>query len=340
MTEAGQGERRPTIMEVARHAGVSHQTVSRYIRFNSGVKPDTKRRLDDAIRELGYRPNLVARSMRTKRTGRLAVLVPELEHNPARMLSGASDAAHGAGYSIDVLSVPGGAEARAARIVELADSGQVEGILSFSPVARSEEQRFADGAAVVVAAEFDDQMRSIGELTDASPLVDLVERLAALGHRRFFHIAGSREFASARARKQAYLDTVARLGLESVGVHDGEWTGESGLAAIHALPEDPARRPTAIIAANDLVAVGALRGARERGWDAPRDLSITGWDDDPIGRFLTPALTTVEVDLELLGRTAMLRLIASLRDEAQPADAGPLSRIIWRESAGPAPAGD
>ncbi|WP_394553815.1 LacI family DNA-binding transcriptional regulator [Agromyces sp. MMS24-JH15] len=338
MTEPAPAERRPTIMEVAKLAGVSHQTVSRYIRFNSGVKPETKARLDAAIAELGYRPNLVARSMRTRRTGRLAVLVPELEHNPSRMLSGASDAAHHAGYSIDVLSVPGGAVARAARIVELADSGQVEGVLSFSPVSADSEGRFATaGTAVVVAAEFDDQMRGIGELTDASPVVAIIERLAELGHRRFFHVAGGVEFASARARTQAYLDTVARLGLESIGVHDGEWSGESGVAAMHALPEASDRRPTAVIAANDLIAAGVLRGAHERGWSVPGDLSVTGWDDDPMGRFLTPTLTTVRIDLELLGRTAMERLISVIRDETPPTTAGPLTRVIWRESTAVAP---
>src|SRR6187401_1159917 len=117
-------------MDVARLAGVSHQTVSRYLRFQGGLKPATVERVDAAIRELNYRPNLVARSMRTRRSGRVAILIPTVAFNPARMLAGATAAAHAAGYAVDVLSLEGGAEARTERILELADSGQVEGILS------------------------------------------------------------------------------------------------------------------------------------------------------------------------------------------------------------------
>ena len=319
-------------MEVARLAGLSHQTVSRYIRFNSGVKPATKAKLDAAIKELNYRPNLVARSMRTRRTGRLAVLVPAIAFNPARMLDGASSIAFEAGYSVEVLSLAGGAESRAERMAELADSGQFEGILSFAPVDPSSERRFADSPEIVVSADFDDEMRSIGELADGGPVTQIMERLVELGHRRFFHVAGDEEFASARARKQTYLETIDRLQLESVGVFDGDWSGESGLAAVRSL--DERNLPTAILAANDLVAAGVLRGAQELGWDVPADLSVTGWDNDQIAAFLSPSLTTVDVDLERVGSRAMSRLISSITGEPVMSSTEPMTRIIWRESVG------
>ena len=334
---SGTSGRRPTIMEVARLAGVSHQTVSRYIRFNSGVKPATRAKLDAAIKELNYRPNLVARSMRTRRTGRLAVLVPAIAFNPARMLDGASSTAFEAGYSVDVLSLAGGAEARAERIAELADSGQFEGILSFAPLAQSSEGHFADSPPIVVSADFDDEMRSIGELADGGPVTEIMERLVQLGHRRFFHVAGDEQFASARARKQTYLETIDRLQLESVGVFDGDWSGESGLAALRSL--DERNLPTAILAANDLVAAGVLRGARDRGWDVPADISLTGWDNDRITGFLSPSLTTVDVDLERVGSKAMARLISSISDEPVTSSTAPMTRIIWRESVGNPPIG-
>ena len=88
MTDARTPAKRPTIMEVARLAGVSHQTVSRYLRFNGGLKPATRDRVDAAIKELNYRPNLVARSMRTKRSGRLAILMPTVSFSPARSRHG------------------------------------------------------------------------------------------------------------------------------------------------------------------------------------------------------------------------------------------------------------
>ncbi|MGW0822053.1 LacI family DNA-binding transcriptional regulator [Streptomyces sp. NPDC002845] len=315
---------------MARLAGVSPQTVSRYLRFNGGLKPATLERVEKAIRELDYRPNLVARSMRTRKTGRLAILMPAMAFNPSRMLAGASATAQSAGYFVDVVSAGGGVRARSERLLELADSGQYEGILSLAPVLPTVQSRLHQGTTVVISADFDDEMRGIGELADATPVVRMIERLAALGHSRFLHVAGDAQFASARARRQSYLDTVERLGLESVGVFDGDWSGESGIEAIRSLPSRS--RPTAVIAANDLVAAGVVRGARERGWEVPGDVSVTGWDNVGVGQFMTPSLTTVDVDLERLGSKAMAKLIAGLLDTAPEAKEETLFRIVWRES--------
>lgn len=328
--------RRATIVEVARAAGVSHQTVSRYFRDIDGLKPDTRARIEAAVQALNYRPNLVARSMRTRRTGRLAIVIPALAYNPARMLGGASNAAHEAGFVVEVLSVDGGAETRTQRMIELADSGQVEGILSLAPILPSSERRLPDGAAIVISPDFDDEMRGVGELADGSPVTEMIEHLAGLGHRRFLHIAGAASFASARSRVRCYLDAIDRLGLESAGVYEGDWSARSGLNAVRGLENGPTR-PTAIIAANDVVAAGAIRAALDRGWRVPADLSVTGWDDNPVGQYLSPALTTVDVDLESLGRNAMIRLIAAVRGHEAEVPAGGLHRVIWRESTGAAP---
>lgn len=339
--------RRPTITDVAQLAGVSHQTVSRYLRFSgNGLKPMTRERVERAIRELDYRPNLVARSMRTRRTGRLAVLMPPmvfsshrlLVTNPNRILAGATAAAHAEGYVVEVLSLEDEAAGRTERMLELSDSGQVEGILSFASVPRSSEERLRRSATVVFSAGFDDEMRTVGDLADGTPIARIMEHLVELGHRRFLHVAGDLHFPSARGRKQTYLDTIEHLGLESLGVYDGDWSGESGVAAVQSLAASP--RPTAVIAANDLVAAGVIRGAKDRGWEVPGQLSVTGWDNYPVGPFLSPSLTTVETDLYRLGSNAMKRLVATLRGESPEISAEPLSRIIWRESTGPCPAED
>ncbi|MEO6085229.1 MAG: LacI family DNA-binding transcriptional regulator [Umezawaea sp.] len=337
MAGADTARRRPTITDVARLAGVSPQTVSRFLRFNGGLKPATVERVENAVRELDYRPNLVARSMRTRKTGRLAILMPAMAFNPSRMLGGAGATADAAGYFVDVVSAGGGVRARSERLLELADSGQFEGILSLAPILPSVQDQLHQRTGVVISADFDDEMRGIGELADGTPVVQMIEHLAALGHSRFLHVAGDAQFASARARKQSYLDAIERLGLKSVGVFDGDWSGESGIQAIRSLPSRS--RPTAVIAANDLVAAGVVRGARERGWDVPGDISVTGWDDVDLGQFMTPSLTTVDVDLERLGSKAMTKLIAGLHDMRPEPDEESLFRIIWREStAAPPPA--
>ncbi len=339
MTDAA-AERRPTILEVAHLAGVSHQTVSRYFRDNASLKPDTRTRVDAAVRELAYRPNLVARSMRTRQTGRLAVIVPKLTYSPARLLAGASAEAHAAGYSLDILSIDGGAEARAERVADLADSRQVDGIVCFAPLqpmpGRGDGASTVGGTTILVSADFDDEMRGITGLADASPVVELIDGLAAAGHTRFLHVTGSLAFASARARRRTFLDALAERGLEA-SVVEGDWSAESGIAAIEAMPETG--RPTAVIAGNDVIAAGVIRAAVRRGWRVPDDLSVTGWDNHALGAYLLPSLTTVDVDLEQLGASAMTRLIAALRGEDAAPAATALARVIWRESTGGAPLG-
>ncbi|MCH7232259.1 LacI family transcriptional regulator [Glycomyces sp. L485] len=322
--------RRPTMKEVARLAGVSHQTVSRYLRSREGLKPDTLARIDAAVRELDYRPNLVARSMRTRRTGRLAILMPTVAFNPARMLNGATKAADEAGFTVEVVSVLGGAEARTERMLEIVDSGQVEGVLALAPILPSIEDRRSGETAIVLSSDFDDEMRGIGELADATPVAEIMEHLAALGHRRFLHVAGNRQFASARAREAAYLAAIDQFGLESAGVLGGDWSGAAGLATMRSLSAE--QMPTAIIAANDVVASGVIRGAVERGLDVPGDISVTGWDDNEISQYIPPALTSVAVDLESLGRNAMVRLIRSVSGRELEPSQRPIQRVIWRES--------
>lgn len=328
--------RRPTIVQVARLAGVSHQTVSRYLRHNGGLKPDTVRRVEAAIEELGYRPNLVARSMRTRRTGRVAILLPAAAPIlPTRVLGAAAAVAHEAGFLMEVVSVEGEPEQRAEHARELITSGQVEGVLSLSAVPGiSDQPATSSSAAVVVVGEYDEEMRGIGELADGSMVGEIVEHLVELGHRDFLHIAGPQAWASARARRRVYLEMTERLGLTSHGVVGGDWSARTGYEAVRDLP---ASSPvTAIVAASDPVAAGAVRAAIERGWSVPGDVSVVGWDDLELGRFSTPSLSTVAVDRERQGRAAMRRLVALVRGEPEPEPSTePLNRLVLRESTGP-----
>ncbi len=278
------------------------------------------------------------------RSGRVAVLLPAVAtYGPPQILSGVMDVAHEHGYTIEAFSVEGTAADRFDRVLHLADSGQVEGVLALAPLPPESEHRFPDRAAIVVSADYDDEFRGVGELADGSPVAELVERLAELGHRRFLHLTGALDFASARGRRDVFVDTVERLGLGPALVHEGDWSAEAARAAVLALPEKD--HPTAIIAASDVGAAGVVLAARERGWSIPGDLSVTGWDNNQLGAYLEPTLTTVHVDHRKLGRAAMARLVATLRAESgptpkaepgTPSSEGPLNTIIWRGSTGPA----
>jgi LacI family transcriptional regulator len=324
---------RVTSRDVARLAGVAQSTVSYALAGKGSISAETRERVLRAVEELGYYPNRAARAMRTRRTGQVAVVMGIPIYNPVRMLAGASEAAEAAGYTMEVHNLDGNVEIRSQRILELAHSGEVEGILSFAPILPGLEAKAPPDVPVVMSANFNDEMHTAGELADATPVRIFIERLAELGHTRFLHVAGPPHFASARGRAQVYAETIERLGLESLPTVGYAWTGEAGVDAIRALPSDAA--PLAVIAVNDLVAVGVMRGAAERGWSVPDDVSVTGWDNYDVGPFLFPSLTTVENDRAEAGRRAMARLVAALRGEAPSEDGAPLNQIIWRESIAP-----
>lgn len=326
--------RPPTSHDVARLAGVSQATVSYALTGKGAISPETRARVQAAASALGYRPNLAARTMRSRRTGRLALVTGVGADNHMRMLTGAGEVADAEGYVMETLCLEGTVEDRTARVCELAAARQFEGILTFVSVEPEALSSSRDAVPVIAATTFDDRMRSVGEMADASLTGVFVAALAAAGYRRFVHVAGADDFASARTRRAVYLDSVERLGLESLGVIGGDWPAECGRQAVLALPEGTP--PLAVVAANDLLAAGVLRGAAERGWTVPGDLVVTGWDNYEFGSYTSPSLTTVDVDFREAGHRAMRRLIAVLRDEPEPRATEPLQRIVWRESSGAA----
>ncbi|WP_199035055.1 LacI family DNA-binding transcriptional regulator [Glycomyces salinus] len=326
--------RPPTSHDVARAAGVSQATVSYALTGKGAISQATRDRVLQAAETIGYRPNLAARSMRTRRSGRLALVTGVGADNHMRMLGGAGEAAAEAGYAMETHCLEGTAEDRTARLLELAAGRQFEGILAFIPVVAEALATASDSTPVVTATAFDDQMHSVGDLADASLIDDFITALAAAGYRRFVHLAGSDKWASARSRRAVYLAAVERLGVESLGVLGGDWPAETGRRAVLSLPEGTP--PLAVIAANDILAAGVLRGAAERGWSVPGDLVVTGWDNYEFGGYTTPSLTTVDLDFREAGRRAMRLLTAALRGEPAPDPTGSLQRIVWRESTGAA----
>ncbi|WP_062218023.1 LacI family DNA-binding transcriptional regulator [Streptomyces sp. NBRC 109706] len=340
VTQPREARKPPTIYEVARLAGVSHQTVSRFLRKDPTMRPDTLRRVSRAVEELNYRPNLAARAMRTRRTNRIAVILPDsTSFVPTRMLSGAAAAAHEAGYLLDVVGLGGDAEARAARIGTLLQPENVDGILAFTPLADSiaGPAGSAPRVPVVVDGEYDDQMHARGLLADATPAAEIVAHLAALGHRRFVHVAGPADWSSAWNRRTMYERAITELGLVSHAVVEGDWSVRSGWDAARDIIAGSGA--TAVVAANDQVAFGVIRGLQSVGLEVPRDISVFGWDDDELGRFSHPTLSTVAVDRERQGRAACQRLLALLQGDrpAAPLDSAVLHRLVPRDSTGPAP---
>jgi len=332
---AGQGRAKaPTIYDVAALAGVSHQTVSRYFKARGGLKPGTLERVEKALAELHYTPNLAARSLRSRELYRVVVVVPEASlYFPVRMLNGAAAAAHAAGYRVDVVAIEGSGEAHARQLNTLLGGEDIAGILSFVPnPAPSSPDGGSPSVPLVVAGEYDNKMRARGSLADGAAARKIVEHLASLGHRNFFHVAGPTAWPSARNRRAVYEETVTDLGLASLGVEVGDWSPASGYAAGQKIAT--VKEVTAVVAANDQMAIGVIRALHEQGLSVPTDISVFGWDDMAESSYLIPALSTVHMDLEALGARSMAELVSRIRGQQPSTEELSLApmELVLRES--------
>ncbi|MDZ5077229.1 LacI family DNA-binding transcriptional regulator [Nesterenkonia sp. HG001] len=327
---------RPTVWQVAERAGVSAQTVSRYLRRDGGFRTRTAESIEAAITELGYRPNLVARSMRTRLTGVLAlVMPPRIQAVPTRSVMAAADVAHQAGFALEITLTEGAPEDRARVVEDLVDSGRVEGVLSFGSISGlASHGPTATSCALHIFDHFDADFRGQGPLADSTLVGGIIEHLAELGHRRFIHLAGPQEWTTAASRRRAYDEAIAALGLTSRGVKECGWSVTSGHQAMTSLLDLDA---TAVVSASDHIAIGAIRAAWEAGLSTPEDLSVTGWDDLDVSHALVPSLTTVAVDREAQGRFAMQALLSRVTGRPCPEELQEINELIIRESTGPAP---
>jgi LacI family transcriptional regulator len=327
----------PTIYDVASAAGVSHQTVSRFLKGFEGIRPETRERVMRALDELDYRPNLTARSLKSGRSHRIGALTHEISKvGPSRTAEGASAAAREAGYVLDVVSL----DARDARAIneslELITQHDLAGVLA---LASTDEMTNAFEHAdfrvpALISAETDELTAEQASEVTGVGVPGVVAHLAELGHRRCIHIAGPQTWAAARNRQRAYEGAIEAHGMRSLAVLAGDWSAESGYRAIALLDTLPPA--TAIVAANDQMALGAMLALKERGLRIPDDLSVVGIDDIPEAAFFDPPLTTLRIDFEAQGRASVQQLLARIERTAPPARTVPPSRLMARRSTGPA----
>lgn len=339
MTEKPLSAERPaTIYDVARAAGVSHATVTRLLNGFPGIRPETRDRVVRAIRDLGYRPNLNARSLTTGRSHRIVALTHEITQvGPNKILEGATAAAREAGYLLDVITLDVHDRAAILESIDRALQFDLAGVLALSStdeVTNAVESRTFP-VPLYLATGHD---RSPADSTDTvNGLLAVVRYLAELGHRDLMHIAGPNTWVGGRNRTREYESAVAELGLRSRGVIYGDWSARSGYEAIASLPvELPA---TAFVAANDQTALGAILALNERGHLVPDDVSVTGVDDTPEAAYFSPPLTTLRLDFAAQGRDAVQNLLALIDGVPPPPVPSRRPELIVRRSTGPAPSG-
>jgi DNA-binding LacI/PurR family transcriptional regulator len=329
MRKEGAGKT-PTRSDVAKVAGVSPALVSFVLNGYPNVKPETRERVLAAVNQLGYEPNLVARSLRNNRTHLLAFLVDDIT-NPffPEMATGMEAAARGAGYGL-ILSQSGREDP--APVVQLVASRRPDGVIIGSlPL---DLIRYLQGKGLaVVSSYWQPEEAGIPWVdTDWAGGIRLaMDHLYSLGHRRFAMIRGARE----EFRSRAYRDHCATLAVAGADrVAAGDWSLEGGYRAMLALLDGP-RDFTAVVAANDLMALGALQACRERKVAIPEDLSLTGYDDITMAAVAWPPLTTVHFPRFDAGRIAV-ELVLQAIEGAEPRGEVLPPRLVVRGSTGPA----
>lgn len=320
----------PTIRDVARLAGVSVATVSRYLNHKGYVSRETAEKVEAAIRALKFEPNEVARGLANQKLNAIAVILPDIT-NPffPELLKAIDEQAERYGYNVLVWNARSHASKR-------------------SSYARMIRQQYLDGAIIAAHDIAEDEIARLQ--AEAIPLV-LVDRpsahgvpqirsrnregarlavrhLMAIGAEQIAHLSGPASILPAAERRQGYLDEVeARPWFAPSLIVGGELSIEGGMAATEALL---ARHPDvdAIFAANDLMAIGALKVLHRRGIRVPEDVALIGFDDIPLAAVVEPELSTVRQPVDVMGRLAVDLLLR--RSNARPKKKHPAAQPIER----------
>lgn len=322
--------RAATIYDVAKRAGVSHQTVSRYLTGFDGIRPETRARVEAALTELEYRPNAFARHLRSQRITRIGVLADRVDQTgPARIIAGATRAAQQRGYLLDVVVTDGldldSIEAALAVVLEY----QVAGILALAQTDLVIERLEQHGGSVLM-------LDSRLPVAPGGPSMNAyagrlaADHLLGLGHRRVGYVSGPMGWIAARERLAGFRSRMEEGGGELVWSREGDWTATSGATAWHTLGPDE-RRVTAVATGNDSTAIGLMSAAEDDGVRVPDDLSVIGNDDIDEARYLLPALSTITIDFEGEGRVLAERVIASVEGGDPPRPSEP-PRLTPRRS--------
>ncbi len=321
------GARPPTMADVARIAGVSHQTVSRVLSNHPNVRDQTRADVLKAIGELGYRRNSSARALVTRRTRTLGVVGCNMTlFGPASTRSGLEEAARAEGYLVSTVSLRTQTSGTLGQALEHLGEWGVEGVVAIVPLRESVavlatmRQPFP-----VVTVEGGHDLAIPGVSVDQHLGARLVtEHLLAAGHETVWHVAGPQDWLEAEARMAGWRASLRDAGAPAPPPLPGDWSPLSGYRAGQELAgrvKHGAHRVTAVFVANDQMALGVLRALREAGVRVPEDVAVAGFDDIPEAEFFTPPLTTVRQDFAELGR-ASIRLLLD-RIEGTGANSSP-----------------
>jgi DNA-binding LacI/PurR family transcriptional regulator len=322
--------------DVARLAGVSHQTVSRVLNDHPNVRPRTRESVLAAIRELGYRRNAAARTLVTGRTNTIGVIsFGTTLYGPASMLHSIERAAYPK-FSVLIASLPQldkrSMLAAAERLLDQA----VDGIIVIAQLASAVRALTAiagDVPLVGVGCGLSAPLPSV-VIDNPGGAAAATRYLLDLGHRTVHHVAGPTQFLDAEERIDGWQRVLQGAGAQLPRVLHGDWSARSGYEIGHQLADMPG--VSAVFSANDQMAIGLLRAFSDRGLRVPDDISLVGFDDIPEAGYFVPPLSTVRQDFTELGRQALHLLVDGILGDQQLQPPLPVApELIIRASAGP-----
>ena len=307
---SGNLSRPPVMADVARLAGVSHQTVSRVLNEHPNVRPLTRERVLAAIRELAYRPNAAARTLVTRRTHTLGVITSDtMLYGPTSMLYGFERAAHDV-FFVSVASLPALDRRSMLDAVERFLGQGIEGIIVIATVDTAVAALAHVPSEVPLVAVGCGTRASVTSVAidNAAGAAAATRHLLSLGHQTVYHVAGPLSCLDAKERVDGWRQALREAGAAEPAVLAGDWSASSGYELGGQLA---AAEPglTAVFCGNDTMALGVIRALAERGLRVPDDVSVVGFDDVPEAGFYLPPLTTVRQDFGVLGRQALSTLI-------------------------------
>jgi DNA-binding LacI/PurR family transcriptional regulator len=324
--------------DVARLAGVSYQTVSRVLHDSPLVRGETRERVISAIRQLDYRPNSVARALVTGRSKRLGVVTFDTPlYGPASTLLGIEQAAHDAGYAVSISSLRAlNRETVIAAIEELRDQG-VDGVAIIAPLRAGADalRHVRSDVAVVAVAAGPNASIPVASVDQAAGAAAATRHLLSLGHETVWHLAGPSDWKEADERIEGWRSVLAAAGAPIPAPLRGDWTPRSGYELAETLLAT--RGLTAVLVANDQMALGFLRRVHEAGRNVPRHFSVVGFDDIPEAAYFTPPLTTVRQDFTELGRRCLQSLLRRIQGNTEATRVVIPPELVLRSSTGAPP---
>jgi LacI family transcriptional regulator len=330
-----------TIMDVARASGVSYATVSRVLSGYEFVRESTRNRVMEAVKHLGYVANLQARSLAGGRSRIIGLLVPNLDNSYVGTITrGIDQELERANYDLMLYTShrhPGNESFYVSAIA----NGLTEGLLLVAPLVPTtylDALRAQNYPYVLIDQADTTENSSVVEATNWQGAYEATRYLSQLDHTRIAFITGALAVRSAVERLRGYKAALAdcNIPVREELVVEGDYQQQTGYETTKCLLQSVCPPPTAIFAANDLSAFGAMDAARECGLRIPDDISIIGFDDIPQASLVYPKLTTVRQPLEQMGRVAVKMLLERIEDRSRPPQRVTLAtQLVIRDSCGP-----